>query len=52
MWTHKRGVVSRSQELPVRYKDEWAQALAVLQQEGVLTHATDTDTITLSDAAS
>ena len=31
-------------------KDEWAQALAVLQQEGVLTHAVDTDTITLSVA--
>ena len=31
-------------------KEEWAQALAVLQQEGVLTRAVETDTITLSVA--
>ena len=32
-------------------KEEWKQALAGLQQEGVLTHTVDSDTITLSDAA-
>ena len=31
-------------------KDEWAQALAALQQEGALTYAVDTNTITLSVA--
>ena len=31
-------------------KGEWAQALAVLQQEGVLTHTVETDTITLRHA--
>ena len=31
-------------------KGEWAQALALLQQEGVLTHAVDTDTVMLSVA--
>ena len=30
-------------------KKEFTEALAELQQEGVLTHAVDTDTITLPD---
>ena len=34
-----------------RDKDEWAQALAVLQQEGVLTHVVESDTITLPEVA-
>ena len=48
---HPRGLTAKLGKRSFGDKGEWAQALAVLQQEGVLTHIVDSDTITLPDAA-